>query len=367
VQIRPFEIERFYERWEFSAELMLSSSDCETMALGELLALEPDAEERLRQLRLGYTEVAGSLELREAIAARHERAVADDVLAVAAAEEGIFTAYHALLGPDDHAIVETPCYGSALEVARSTGADVSMWQRRHEDGWAHDLETLERLLRPNTTLIYINSPHNPTGLGMRREVFDRVLALAREQGAVVFCDEVYRGLEHDPALRLPLAADAYERAVSLGAVSKAHGLPGLRVAWLVCRDPDVRRSISDVKLYTTICSSAPSELLLALALRHEPRLVERSRALVLANLPLVDALLERRAELFSWVRPDAGPIGFAAVEGVQDVRSWCEEIAQQAGVLLLPGDVYEQPAHVRIGFGRAQTPQAITRLEEHLG
>jgi aspartate/methionine/tyrosine aminotransferase len=367
VQIRPFEIERYYERWEFSAELMLSSSDCETMALGELLALEPDAEERLRALRLGYTEVAGSPELRAAIASRHEHAQAGDVLAVAAAEEGIFATYNALLGPDDHAIVETPCYGSALEVARSTGADVSAWQRRHEDGWAHDVEQLERMLRPNTALIYINSPHNPTGLGMRREVFDRVVALARENGAVLFSDEVYRGLEHDPATRLPSACDAYHEAVSLGAVSKAHGLPGLRVAWLVCRDAELRQRISDMKLYTTICSSAPSELLLALALRHEQRLVERSRTLVFANLPLVDELLERRSELFSWVRPDAAPIGFAAVAGIEDVRSWCEEIALRAGVLLLPGGVYEQPDHVRIGFGRAQTPQAIARLDEFLG
>ena len=366
MQIRPFEIERFYERWEFSAELMLSSSDCETMALGVLLALEPDAQERLRALRLGYTEVPGSPELRTAIAARHERAQPEDVLAIAAAEEGIFVAYHALLGPDDHAIIETPCYGSALEVARSTGAEVSAWQRRPEDGWSHDIDELERLVRPDTALIYINSPHNPTGLGMRREVFDRVVALARDAGAVLFSDEVYRGLEHDPATRLPSACDAYEGAVTLGAVSKAHGLPGLRVAWLICRDPELRRRISDMKLYTTICSSAPSELLVALALGHERQLVERSRELVLANLPLVDGLLERRSELFSWVRPDAGPIGFAAVSGVTDVRGWCEQIAERAGVLLLPGDVYEQPGHVRIGFGRAQTAQAITRLEEYL-
>ncbi len=161
MQIRPFAIERFYERWEFRAELMLSSSDCETITLASLLALEPDAGERLLDLRLGYTEVPGSRELRTAIAATYERTEPADVLGLAAAEEGIFLAYHALLGPGDHVVVESPSYGSAIEVARSTGADVSLWQRRYGDGWAHDLEALERLLGPRTRMIYVNSPPQP--------------------------------------------------------------------------------------------------------------------------------------------------------------------------------------------------------------
>src|SRR5438445_10147700 len=172
MQIRPFAIERFYERWEFRAELMLSSSDCETTALAGLLALEPDAHERLLGLRLGYTEVPGSEELRDAIAAGYARAQAQDVLTLAAAEEGIFLAYHALLGPGDHAVVEAPCYGSAIEVARSTGATVSLWQRRHQDSWAHDLDELERLLGADTRIIYINSPHNPTGTPMSHGAFE---------------------------------------------------------------------------------------------------------------------------------------------------------------------------------------------------
>jgi aspartate/methionine/tyrosine aminotransferase len=367
MQVRPFEIERYYERWEFRAELMLSSSDCESRELGDLLALEPGSEERLRALRLGYTEVPGSPELRAAIAGRHERAGEDDVLVLAAAEEGIFLVYHALLAPGDHAIVEAPCYGSALELVASTGADTALWQRRHEDGWAHDLDALEGLLRANTKLIYINSPHNPTGTQMPRATFERVLEIARERSLVVLSDEVYRGLEHDPRERLPAACDAYERAISLGTVSKAHGLPGLRLGWLGCRDPALLALVRELKLYTTICSSAPSELLVAIALRHEPQLIERNRGLVLENLPLVDEFIARRCELFEWVRPSAGPIGFPRVLADLDVRSWCEGIAEQAGVLLLPGSVYEQPRHVRVGFGRANLPQALARLDAHLG
>ena len=303
VKIRPFEIERYYERWEFAVELMLSSSDCESRPLGDLLALEPDAEDRLRSLHLGYTEVPGSQELREAIAGRYDQVQPAEVLALAAAEEGIFAVNHALLGPGDHAVVETPCYGSALELARSTGAEVSTWERRYTDRWAHDLDELERLVRPATKLLYVNTPHNPTGTQMRRDVFDGVIELARARGLVLLCDEVYRELEHDVADRLPAAADLYERAFSLGTVSKAHGLPGLRIGWLACRDPELLEQVKEMKLYTTICSSAPSELLVAIALRHADELVGRNRELVLRNLPLLDDFLERRSDLFSWMRP----------------------------------------------------------------
>jgi aspartate/methionine/tyrosine aminotransferase len=367
VQIAPFAIERFYERWEFTAELMLSSSDCESLAVSELLALEPDAQERLHGLRLGYTEVAGSQELRAAVAGRYERIGPEDVLTLAAAEEGIFTAYHALLSPGDHVVVEAPCYGSAIEVARSTGASVSLWERRHEDGWAHDLDALERMLRADTRLIYINSPHNPTGTQMPRATLERVVELASERSIVLFSDEVYRGLEHDPADRLPAACDLYSRAVSLNTVSKAYGLPGLRIGWLACREQALIDRIRELKLYTTICSSAPSELLVSLALRHGEELVERSRQIVLANLPLVEGFLERRRERLQWVPPSAGPIGFPRVTGEADVQRWCERTARDAGVLLLPGAVYGQPRHVRMGFGRANLPQALERLDAYLG
>jgi aspartate/methionine/tyrosine aminotransferase len=367
VEIEPFAIERYYERFEFSTELMLSSSDCESLSVSELLELEPDAQRRLHELRLGYTETPGSPELRAAVAGLYEHVDPEDVLTLAAAEEGIFVTYHALLRPGDHVVVEAPCYGSAIEVARSTGAEVSLWLRRHEDGWAHDVDALERMLRPETKLIYVNTPHNPTGTQMSGAAFERLVEVARERSIVVLCDEVYRGLEHDPADRLPAAYDAYARAISLGTVSKAYGLPGLRTGWLVSRDRELLRRITDMKLYTTICSSAPSELLVALALRHADRLVRRSRELVLSNLPLLDGFIERRSDLFDWVRPTAGPIGFPRVAGSEDVQLWCEETAERAGVLLLPGSVYEQPRHVRFGFGRRNLPQALERLDSYLG
>ena len=363
MEIAPFRIEEYYAVHEFTAPYMLSSSDAESVAVADLLALEPDAAERLFAQRLGYTESAGAPELRAAASSLYETTAPEDVIVVAAAEEGIFTAYHALLEPGAHVVVETPCYEAALQVARSAGAEVTEWRRSPENGWVHDIDALEAALRPDTRLVYINTPHNPTGLLMPREVLDRVVELCGERGAWLFSDEVYRELEHDPADRLPAAVDLYDRAISLGSMSKTYGLPGLRLGWLASRNRAALAKIVDLKHYTTICSSAPSELLSALALRHHHALADRNRGIVLTNLPLVDTFIGRHAGTFSWVRPNASPIGFVRLHGVEDTTPFCEQLVAEAGVLLLPGAVYDEPRHVRFGFGRANMPEALERLE----
>src|SRR5262249_16803576 len=148
MNLKPFRIEHYFARYEFTTEYLLSSSDAESRPVRDLLALEPDVHERLLDLWCGYTESPGGPELRQAIAGLYEHRAAEDGLAVSCAEEAILLVYHALLGPGDHAIVETPCYESGLELARSTGADVSPWRRRWGNGWQHDLDAFQKLLRP---------------------------------------------------------------------------------------------------------------------------------------------------------------------------------------------------------------------------
>ena len=316
MKIAPFRIEQYYAVHEFTAPYMLSSSDAESVTTAELLELEPDAEERLLAQHLGYTESVGAPELRDAIAPIYETLSPADVVVVAAAEEGIFVAYHALLEPGDHVVVETPCYESALQVALSAGATVSEWRRSASNGWAHDLDALRTRPAAGHEARLHQQPAQPDGdADVARGARRRRRAL-RRAGAWLFSDEVYRELEHDPADRLPAACDLYERALSLGSMSKTYGLPGLRLGWLACRDRDALQRIVDLKHYTTICSSAPSELLSALALRHRDVLADRNRGIVLANLPLLDAFFERHADVLSWVRPTAGPIGFPRLHGV---------------------------------------------------
>ncbi len=366
MKLNPFRLEEYYGNYEFTAKYMLSSSDAESRTIKDLLELEEGSQEQFLNLWCGYTEAPGAPYLREAIANIYNTIEAKDVLVMAAAEEGIFVFYHALAGAGDHIIVETPCYESAFELARSIGAEVSRWQRHYEDGWEHNVRALENLIRPNTKIIAFNSPHNPTGLNMKREVLEHIIELAKSKNITVFCDEVYRELEHDLSTRLPAVCDIYENAVSLGSMSKSYGLAGLRPGWLVTRNADMLEKFLAFKYYTSICNSAPSEFLAALALRHREVLIKRNLEIIYENLPLLEAFMARYNHMFEWVKPKASPIGFPRFKLNQDVTAFCEKVVKETSVLLLPGTVYDEPKHLRIGYGRSNMPEALGQLEGYL-
>ena len=366
MQITPFRIEEYMGQHEFRAKYLLSSSDAESQTIEDLLALEPGAHDAFLKHWCGYTESPGAPWLREGLAKMYQTIGADELIVASAAEEAIFLFYHALLTPADHAIVETPCYESALTLPKSTGAAVSEWRRESENGWTHDLAKLESLIQPNTRSIYINTPHNPTGLLMRPDIFLGVLDLAKRHNIYVFCDEVYRELEHDPATRLPAGCDIYDRAISLSSVSKTYGLPGLRLGWLACHDTKFLDEIISLKHYTTICASAPSEFLTALAFRHRQKFIDRNLQIVLRNLRQLSAFFTHHSDLFEWTPPNASTIGFARLKGQQNVQEFCDRLVSEAGVLLLPGTVYDEPRHIRFGYGRRNMPESLAQLESWL-
>ena len=244
--------------------------------------------------------------LRREIAALYDDLDPDDVLVFAGAEEGIFCLANVLLEAGDHTIVTWPGYQSLYEIARATGADVTLHELREDAGWGLDLELLRRQLTPQTKLIVVNAPHNPTGMLPDRATFDGVVAIAEEAGAHLLMDEVYRFLEFDDADRLPTGADATQRGVSLGVMSKSFAMAGLRIGWLATRDRDLLARCAAFKDYTTICASAPSEILALIGLQAKDVVLDRSRGIVAANLELLDAFFAAWPDRFSWVRPRAG-------------------------------------------------------------
>jgi len=368
VRLAPFELERFFARYEFEAPYLLCSSDVEPFALDELLALADERGRRLwEELSLGYTESRGAPFLREAIAGLYAGVEADDVLVFTGAEEAIFCFANVAMGPGDHAIVGWPAYQSLHEVARAAGVEVSLLELEHDSGWRLDLDALEAQLRPETRAIVVNFPHNPTGAQLEHESFERLTAVAEEAGVTLFSDEVYRWLEHDPALRLPAAVEASSTAVSLGVMSKTFALAGLRIGWVASRDHELLARLAAFKDYTTICSSAPSEVLSFIALGALDRVVERSRSIVATNMALLDDFFERRSELLEWVRPSAGPIGFPKLLSEPDAGRFCADLVREAGVLLLPGRAYGHSGdHFRVGFGRRNLPEALERLDRFI-
>jgi aspartate/methionine/tyrosine aminotransferase len=227
---------------------------------------------------------------------------------------------------------------------------------------------VRRELRPDTRAIVVNFPHNPTGAHIDRATLDALVAIAEEADAYLFSDEVYRWLEHPPSALLPGAAELSERAVSLGVLSKTFALPGLRIGWLACRDHELLARLAAIKDYMTICSSAPSEILALVALRRRDDVVARSRAIVDANLPLLDDFFARWDGAFEWVRPRGAPIGFPRLLADVAVDEFARELVEREGVLILPGSIYEHPGnHFRIGFGRRNMPEALGRLERFAG
>lgn len=366
MQLTPFKLERYFARYEFRAKYLLCSSDCESLTLNDLLKLEPGAEEGLKRLWLGYTESQGAPSLRQEISRLYDGIGPEQILVHSGAEEAIFLFMQAVLQPGEHIIVHWPCYQSLFEVAKSLGCEVTLWQAHPENGWALDLDELWLLLRPRTKVIIINTPHNPSGNLMTQADNRSLNRFVQEKGIVLFSDEVYRGLEFDPANRLPPACDINPSAVSLGVMSKSYGLAGLRIGWIATHNKMVYTRMAALKDYTTICSSAPSEYLAEVALKHRQQIIERNLRIIRHNLGLLDDFLIRQANRIKWVRPKAGPIAFPQLIG-EEVEEFCDKLVKATGVLLLPGTVYDYPGnHFRLGFARKNMPEALTLLEEHL-
>src|SRR5690242_500303 len=203
----PFKLERYFAKYEFNTEFLLCSSDCESVSVADLLALEEDAVEKFQQVWLGYTESQGSPTLRTEICKLYETIQPENILVHTGAEEAIFLFMFAAFKEHDHVIIHSPSYQSLSEVALAVGCDVSPWWAREENEWALDLDELRGLVRTNTKAIIINTPHNPTGYLMARQDYEAVHRFAKEHDLLLFSDEVYRESEYDPARRLPAACD----------------------------------------------------------------------------------------------------------------------------------------------------------------
>jgi aspartate/methionine/tyrosine aminotransferase len=309
--------------------------------------------------------------LRQAIAATYDNISPDEVLTFAGAEEGIFAAMQVLLGPDDHAIVITPNYQAAETVPASI-CQVTGLALRPDDNWELDIDALRKALRANTKVISINCPHNPTGKVFSQHTLSQIVAIARHAGIHLFSDEVYRLLERDASIRLPQVADIYERGLSLNVMSKAYGLPGLRIGWIASKDKDLLSRMERAKHYLSICNSGPSEVLALIALNARDRILLRNLDIIAANLTLLDQFFADYPDLFQWSIPDGGCIAYPRYDGHDGVENFCRELVEQTGVLLLPASVYTSELtntptdRFRIGFGRANMAESLSVLRGFL-
>lgn len=369
---RHFRLEVFFSKYEFSVEYNIGGSDLESVTIAELLAF-CDASQRRQwdNLYLGYIETFGTPVLRNAIADTYDTLDAENILCFAGAEEGIFVTMHALLGPDDHVMIAYPNYQSAETVPCGI-CEVTGIPLDPADNWSLDIDFVVDHIKPNTKLISVNFPNNPTGKILEKDNYTALVDVCRKHGIYLFSDEVYRLIERHPDLRLPQGADIYEKAISLNVMSKAYGMAGLRIGWIATQDKALLQKAEKIKHFLSICNSGPSEFLATIALKNKDQILERNRGIVKRNLSYLNPFFEKHEDLFEWVQPDGGCVGYPRYKGKDGVEAFVARIIETLGILFIPASIFQSEVgeapvdRFRVGFGRKYFPEAISRLDDYL-
>ena len=364
-----FELEVYFAKYEFNVKYLLCSSDAETVKMSTLLsAADDECKELWENLSLGYTEAPGLPILREEVAKNYEGIGADDILMFAGAEEAIYATMRSLLEPGDHVICILPAYQSLLSVAADVVGRSNCKGLDLEDidgSWKFPMKKLRKMISSKTKMVIMNFPHNPTGAMISREEQQEIVEIARENDSWIFFDEVYRGLERNPEDRLPQMCTLYEKALSLGVMSKSLGLPGLRVGWLASKDSSAMTKIANYKHYLSICNSAPSEVLSLIALRCQDRLLRRIHGIISKNYAIIDRFLNEFGDMFVWNPPKAGCIGLMTLKGDVDIETFVEKMIEFGSVMVLPGHLFPSVDSgctrnsFRFGFGRQNFEEAM--------
>lgn len=373
MNIEPFELERWMTRWELDVDFDIAESGILPLSLQELLDLLPaeaaaETNRYILETPLGYSEARGTARLRSTLASTYARAQPEDVLVTTGAIEANYLLFHTLLAPGDHVVAVTPAYQQLNSVPHAIGADVSLWDVRSVHGFRYDLDLLERLLRPDTRLVVINSPHNPTGAMLDEADLKRIVELADRCGAWILSDEAYRWLEHPGGRPLPPPLhDLTDRAISVGTMSKSFGLPGLRIGWFVA-NADIAGQAWGLRDYVSLSPSKLSDAIAARVVEHRDRFLPRNAAIIAENLEFAREWFANHAELATWDEPQAGLLAMMRYTADIGSSELANGLAGDARVMLAPGSSFGLEGYLRIGIG--QRPgifaEGLRRTAEYL-
>ena len=350
MKLEPFEMERMQSTWENRVAHNLSESGVHPMTVEEVLATPEERAALLRE-SLVYIQSNGTEELRSAVARLHPGATADNVTVTNGTAEANFIAAWRLVEPGDEVVLILPNYMQLWGIVRAFGATVVPARLREETGWRLDADELHRVVGPRTRLIAVCNPNNPTGAILSEAERKEIVAAAGRHGAWILADEVYRGAERDGKETATLWG-AYDRLLVTGGLSKAYGLPGLRIGWVV-GPPSTVGELWGRKDYITISPGALSDRLARAALRPEvrARILGRTRGILAANYPVLEEWLARRGDLFRLVPPRAGAIAYLRYAWRVNSTELVTRLREEQGVLIVPGDHFGMDGFLRVGFG----------------
>lgn len=363
MQIDPFNLERYFARYEFNVKYLLSSSDCDGFSMQYVLNAAEHGELQLwENLALGYTDSLGHPLLREAIS-KHYNTIKPDEVFVLSPGEANFILMNLLLKPGDEVVCMRPAYQSLYQVAKSLGCKLVYWNMTNEGGF--NVDDLNGLVTAKTRMLIVNFPHNPTGYYPSEEELNRIIEIARRNNTFIFADEMYHKLVHNPAKLNDSLADRYENFISLWGTAKSFGLAGLRIGWVVSHNKQLLQKMQHYKDYFTICNSAPAEILTMIALNNSEKFIEVNLSKIRQNKKHFADFVNKHPQVFpSYKEPMAGSTAFVEISTGVTTLEYAEKTVQQTGIMLVPAEMFEYGhKHVRIGFGRMNMPEALSVWE----
>ena len=352
MNIKPFAVEEWMNAYEDGARYNIAETCVDSVSLDELFALcSEDRQAFLEHFcarRLTYGDIVGSEALREGVCGLYQSLTPSEVVPTHGAAGANHLAMYALIRPGDHVICVLPTYQQLYSIPQSFGAQVDLLHLREENGFLPDLDELRGMIKPNTRLICLNNPNNPTGALMNRATLEAIVAMAREVGAYILCDEVYRHLTQTDEWS-DSVVDLYEKGISIGSMSKVFSLAGLRLGWIASHNADFINACLSRRDYSLISCGMFDEAVASLALHHSHALLTRNRSIIRKNLAILSDWAEKEKRVH-FVRPQAGTTSLLFYDSPMPSYAFCEKLLAQTGALLTPGACFELEGCARIGY-----------------
>lgn len=356
--IVPALLEEWMREYYFKTDIDIGSSGVESFSLGQIRKLLGITESELDNIVFDDSETLGGFGLRKAIAERYGNGDPERVIATHGSSEAIFLIMTALLNPGDEVLVLDPSYQQLFSIAKAVGCRLKFWPLRFENGFTPDVEEAKRLITDRTRMVVVNFPHNPTGASLTREQQEELVKATAAVGAYLVWDAAFAEITYDSA---PLPDPVqYERCISMGTLSKSFGLPGLRVGWCLA-SANVLQRFAKLRDYTILHLSPLIELIAQRTIEQAPVVVGERLRQAYANLDILKMWCDEHREFVEWIPPRGGVCCFPRLRRISDVETFCHRLARSYGVLLVPGNCFNKPFHVRLGFGGA-TPKVMEGL-----
>lgn len=370
MKIKPFAVEEWMNAWEVGAKYNIAETCVDSISMNDLFELTgEDKTEFLNRLcarRLSYGDIEGLPEFRKGVCGLYKTLNIENIVPTHGASGANHHVFYSLISPGDRVVSIMPTYQQLYSIPESYGADVQILHLSKENNYLPDLEKLRRLVTPETKMICINNPNNPTGALMSEQMLREIVDIARSADAWILCDEVYRHLSQEDGW-CPSIVDLYEKGISVSSMSKVFSLAGLRLGWIATHDMSVVKSCLSHRDYNLVSCGVFDEMLAAAALKHRDKLLERSRKIVRENLQILDDWVSSEPHV-SYVKPKAGTTALVYYDLDISSYEFCEEMYKKTGAFVTPGDCFEVPHSMRIGYayGKQDLIDGLKAISEYI-